>query len=125
MSSRVQRFCLIALLTILLGVLLVFTFSSCNMAPKTTLTREQAIALIAYSAVPYVDSYLQQSGQPALNSPVNAGGDWDAVYGKDHRTWTVKGQVTVSYPDGTKNYSTTWTLSEADGTIKLIEFVDQ
>jgi len=94
------------------------------MAPKTTLTREQVIALIAYSAVPYADSYLQQNGQPALNSPVNAGGDWNAVYGKD-RTWTVEGQVTVAYPDGVKNCSTTWTLSEADGTIKLIEFACQ
>jgi len=94
------------------------------MAPNTTLTREQVIALIAYSAVPYVDSYLQQNGQPALNSPVNAGGDWNAVYGKD-RTWTVEGQVTVTYPDGVKNGSTIWTLSEADGTIKLIEFVSQ
>jgi len=120
MSNRVQRFCLIALLTILLCLLFVGTFSSCAMGPTTTLTREQAIALIAYSAVPYIDSYLQQSGQPLLNHPVNAGGDWNAVYGDDGN-WTVQGQVTVQDPSGNKNCSTTWTLSDTDGTIKLIE----
>jgi len=124
MSGRVQRFCLIALLTILLGLLLVFTFSSCSMEPTTTLTREQVIALIAYSAVPYIDSYLQQSGQPLLNHPVNAAGDWNAVYGDDGN-WTVQGQVTVQDPSGNKNCSTTWTLNDTDGTIKLVKFVCQ
>jgi len=121
MSSKIRKFYVVALLVILLGLILACALTSCSFGPKSRLTEQQVVAFIAYSGVPYLDQYLVESGKEAVNTQATAGGDWNAVFGDD-KVWTVKGQVTVRYPDGDKTCSTTWTLSEVDGTIKLTKF---
>ena len=121
MSSKVRKFHVVALLVILLGLISACALTSCAFGPKSRLTEQQVVAFIAYSGVPYLDQYLKESGKEATNAQATAGGDWNTVFGDD-KVWSVKGQVTVRYPDGDKTCSTTWTLSEVDGAIKLTKF---
>lgn len=92
--------------------------------PQTALTNAGATAIIAYQAVPYIDYYLKQAGQPTLDQQVTASGDWNAVY-QGEGVWRVEGSVMVVYPSGNKDCATAWTLNETDGTIKLVKFVCQ
>jgi hypothetical protein len=123
MSIKVRKFYVVALPVTLLCLISICALASC-FGPKSRLTRQQVVAFIAYSGVPYLDQYLEQSGKEPTNAQATAGGDWNAVFGED-KVWTVTGQVTVRYPDGDKTCSTTWTLSEADGKIELKEFTCQ
>ena len=123
MSTKVRKFYVVTLPVILLCLISICVLTSC-FGPSSRLTRQQVVAFIAYSGVPYLDQYLKESGKEVTNSQAVAGGDWDAVFGDD-KVWTITGQVTVRYPEGDKTCSTTWTLSEVDGKIKLKKFTCQ
>lgn len=127
MKSSVKRLLIVGLLAMLLSTLpacglLPGTSTPTPSTPQTALTSGGAAAIILFNAVPALDHYLKQSGQPALEQPVNGIGEWDAVY-EDNGVWRVKGTVLVQYPAGDKNCATDWTLNETDGTIKLVKFV--
>jgi len=121
MKRRVKWLSLFCLLAMLLALLPGCNALSGITGPSTSLTDQQAAAIVAFAAAPYLDSYLEQAGKSPTNYPVTATGDWGAVYAGE-RTWKVEGQVLVYYPDGEKTCSTVWTFNEEDGTIKLVEF---
>ena len=120
-NIKAQKFCIVTLIVILLSLIFVCALTSCSFGPKSSLTEQQVVAFIAYSGVPYLDQYLEESGKEAINAQATAQGDWNAVFGDD-KVWTIKGQVNVRYPEEDKQCSTTWTLSEVDGAIKLVKF---
>ncbi|MFC1995401.1 hypothetical protein ACFLVM_00790 [Chloroflexota bacterium] len=122
MKNRVKWFLLVVLVTMLF-----VSFPACNLVsgistPSTTLNSQTAMQIIVYQAVPYIDHYLKEAGQSALNQPVSGVGNWNANF-EGNGIWRVEGQVLVQYPSGGKNCSTAWTLSEVDGAIKLVKFV--
>ena len=89
--------------------------------PQATMTHQEVVILIAFKAVPSLDHYLEQAGQPATESQVQAVGDWNAV-DDGGGNWTVEGQVMINYPDEIKYCSSTWTLKQSTGEIQLIQF---
>ena len=122
MKIRANQLFLVCLLAMLLASLPACTLFTGTSAPRTALSNQQAAAIIAVNAVPSINYYLKEAGQSPINYPVSATGEWNAVY-RDDGTWRVEGQVVAKYPSGDKNCSTAWTLSEVDGTIKLVKFV--
>lgn len=116
MRSSVKWLCLVGLLIVLPAL-----FPACtSSAPRTRFTDQQVAVLIAATAVPSIDYYLKQNGQQPLGCPLGATGNWTATYGEG-ALWTVKGQILVRCPSEDKICSSTWTLSDADGTMKLVE----
>jgi len=116
MKGKVMRFFLVGLLALSLP-----SFLSCITAPTDKLTNQQVVAVILNS-VPYIDYYLEQEGRPLTNSTsIRPFGDWEA-FNEGDGNWRVQGKVVVSYPDGDKYCSTTWTFTEDGGVVRLIQF---
>ena len=107
MRSKV-KWCLLSGLVALVVVPLLGCGFLEELVNPPTLNRQQAVALVIVAGVPYIDDYFKET----------VGGTWDASYqGKGE--WEIQGPVTTN---SWGECLTTWTLSEADSKIRLIEF---
>ena len=123
MKSRAIWF-LLSGLVILLAVPLLGCSLLPTQTPTSSLTREQVVALILASSVPYTDYYYREAvGEEDYQAAggigsVTPGGEWDADHdGKG--TWTIQGTVTT---EKWGNCLTTWTFREDNGEVKLTSF---
>lgn len=118
------KWCLLSGLVALLVVPLLGCGFLEELVNPPTLNRQQAVALVIIAGVPYIDDYFKETvGEEEASAygkigPATPGGTWDASYqGKGE--WEIQGPVTTN---SWGECLTTWTLSEADSKIRLIEF---
>jgi hypothetical protein len=109
-------------------VAMLASLTSCTLIERLNdrpaLDKEYATILVKVYGVPYLDEYLKKevSEEEAQKygriEVISATGHWKSTY-KGDGLWQVQGTVE------TKNWgdcSTTWTLNESDGRIRLIGF---
>ena len=117
----------IVLFMLVLGTMLV-PLTSCGLIDKLSdrpsLNKEYVTILVQVYGVPYVNEYIgKEVGEEAAQKygkveVVATTGKWKAKY-KGDGLWQVQGMIeTKKWGD----CSTTWTLNESDGQIRLIEF---
>jgi hypothetical protein len=91
---------------------------------RPALNKEYVPILVKVYGVPYLDEYLEREVGEAEAQKygkievIAATGRWKSTY-KGDGLWQVEGTIV------TKNWgdcSTTWTLDESDGRIRIIEF---
>ena len=115
-------------LSLLVLVAMLVPLTSCalieRLNDRPALNKEYATILVKVYGVPYVDEYLKKevSEEEAQKygkiEVISTTGQWKSTY-KGDGLWQVQGKIeTKKWGD----CSTTWTLDESDGRIRLIEF---
>ena len=95
-----------------------------RLSDRPSLNKEYVTILVQVYGVPYVNEYIgKEVGEEAAQKygkveVIATTGQWKAKY-KGDGLWQVQGMIeTKKWGD----WSTTWTLNESDGQIRLIEF---
>jgi hypothetical protein len=115
-------------LFMLVLVAMLAPLTSCGLIDKLSdrpsLNREYVTILVEVYGVPYVNEYIRKEvGEAAAQKygkveVISTTGHWKSTY-KGDGLWQVQGMIeTKKWGD----CSTTWTLNESDGQIRLIEF---